>query len=100
MDRAEQQLWAVLDERPDAGMADGAGEPPAAPPQAEQSEPLYAPRKTAERRCAVACSALGSMQRSAERLCAITGNQDERCVRAEERVAHASDRVHRSCPSC
>ncbi|MEM6787098.1 MAG: hypothetical protein AAF928_05470 [Myxococcota bacterium] len=50
--------------------------------------------------CPRACRALGSMKRSAARLCALTGRDDPRCVNVEERYARARARVQTRCPRC
>jgi hypothetical protein len=50
--------------------------------------------------CQSACSALGSMQRSAAHLCGLTGEADSRCEAAKARVTRAGDRVRNSCPAC
>lgn len=50
--------------------------------------------------CAVACNALSSMVRSAERLCQLSGENDGRCDDARARVRGASARVRSSCPRC
>jgi hypothetical protein len=49
--------------------------------------------------CSIACRALGSMERSAARLCELAGD-GERCDAAKARVKSASDRVHGACPGC
>ena len=51
-------------------------------------------------RCEVACEALTAMLRAVDRLCDLTGQGDERCVNARERVNRASARVTEVCPSC
>lgn len=53
--------------------------------------------------CAVACRALASMRRSAERLCGLaTGAPAEamRCDDARTRVTRAEGRVKQRCPAC
>jgi hypothetical protein len=48
--------------------------------------------------CDMACRALSSMRRSAERICAIAGAEDQRCSRARGRVAAAEERIrHAGC---
>ena len=91
--RAESQVLAALG--PNHG-ADGQPPPPAQP-RAEREEAYGA---TAGDRCRVACRALASMQRAASRLCSIAGEDDARCHRADRRVSHATDLVHRSCSTC
>jgi len=51
-------------------------------------------------RCAIACRALGSMQRSADRLCSLTGEEDDRCESVRQRVERARELVYRVCSSC
>lgn len=48
--------------------------------------------------CAVACQALGSMRRSADRLCGL--EQGPRCAGARGKVREAEERVRVACPSC
>lgn len=43
--------------------------------------------------CDMACRALGSMRRSAERLCVLAGTDHPRCQQASTRVATAQERV-------
>ncbi len=69
-----------------------AAEAPASAPESE-SEPV-------ENACDLACRAFGSMQRSADRICAIAGEGDARCRRARERVADASARISSARCTC
>jgi MYXO-CTERM domain-containing protein len=48
--------------------------------------------------CALACRALESMRRSAERLCQL--DPGDRCARARSKVDAATTRVRTSCPTC
>lgn len=48
--------------------------------------------------CALACKALESMRRSADRLCQL--DPGDRCARAKQKVEGASARVKASCPAC
>jgi hypothetical protein len=50
--------------------------------------------------CDVACRALASMQRAAEHLCELSGEDDERCSGARTRVRSATERVREACPAC
>lgn len=50
--------------------------------------------------CAMACSALESMERAARHLCNLTGEGDARCDSARARVAGATERVRASCSGC
>src|SRR5689334_15517917 len=48
--------------------------------------------------CPIACTALVSMQRAADRLCAL--DPGPRCAAARGRVREATRRVREECPSC
>jgi len=48
--------------------------------------------------CAVACQALGSMHRAADRLCGL--DPGPRCSGARAKVADAENRVRAACPDC
>jgi MYXO-CTERM domain-containing protein len=48
--------------------------------------------------CALACRALESMRRSADRLCQL--DPGDRCSRAKQKVDSASARVRAACPTC
>jgi hypothetical protein len=50
--------------------------------------------------CSRACRALASMERSANRLCELTSEEDERCEGARRRLGSAQELVRRSCPAC
>jgi hypothetical protein len=50
------------------------------------------------RSCVVACEALGSMARAADRLCAL--EPGPRCDEARARVSDAQRRVQEACPEC
>jgi len=50
--------------------------------------------------CSSACSALGSLERAAEHVCALTSAADPRCTGARARTASAAARVRAACPSC
>jgi hypothetical protein len=119
LDRAEDELLAALGERleseqaqqgyppPQPGQAAPTYAQPAPPPPPAEPEALAAEGGDADglgdapsSRCTVACRALGSMDRAAERLCELSGEEDDRCVAARERVAIAHDRVEASCPTC
>ena len=65
---------------------------------ADATRPKAAPM--AADRCSRACRALGSMRRSADRLCELTGRDDPRCQNVEQRLVRARDTVARSCPGC
>lgn len=105
LDAAEQQLRQWL------SPPDGYAQPPATGPQPpgtasgldHPAPPLPAPAPeglSTGDRCSIACRALASMSRAAERLCELTGEDDDRCVSARTRVAAAEELVYRSCPSC
>lgn len=118
LERAEGELLAALGDRPESELAEQQGYPQAQPGQAaptyaQPAPPPAEPEAPAEEagdadgvgdeassRCAVACRALASMERAAERLCELSGEDDERCVQARERFAAALDRVEASCSEC
>ena len=50
--------------------------------------------------CEIACKALASMRRSADRICELAGSADARCVNARRRVDEATARVARASCSC
>jgi hypothetical protein len=80
-----------------------ANTPAPSPPRTSESKTPTSrsmSKKKALSRCHRACKALGSMQRSAARLCELTGSEDERCASVSRRVEQAEDMVRRSCPEC
>jgi hypothetical protein len=76
------------DDRPAESHAAAA---PASPP---------APEPGSGSACDLACQALSSMRRSAERICSIAGESDPRCARARARVEDAVGRVSRASCAC
>lgn len=52
--------------------------------------------------CGKACKALGSMERSMDRICELTGPEDpeKRCQNAKEKAKAARERVEKHCPDC
>lgn len=54
------------------------------------------------RECKQACKALGSMERSRDRICELNGPDDpgERCEKAKERVESSRESLRRRCGSC
>lgn len=80
------------------GDDDGERDPAPGPPATHQ-ERRYEPSSKAAR-CDRACAALGSMQRSAARLCELTGDDDARCQSVRVRVESAEELVRRFCPAC
>jgi hypothetical protein len=52
--------------------------------------------------CGKACKALGSMERSMDRICELTGPEDpeKRCQSAREKAKAARERVEKHCPDC
>jgi hypothetical protein len=50
--------------------------------------------------CSTACTALASMERAADHLCGLAGDEDARCQGARTRVKDAGARVHAACPAC
>jgi hypothetical protein len=83
-----------------AGLGTPASEPegktgetgPGAKPSAAQ------PRRQAP--CDVACRALESMKRSAERICELTDQADARCTGADARVRRGTEQVTRAGCAC
>jgi hypothetical protein len=109
-DDAEEQLLALgldeqgLDEKSQVSSGDDAdaGEG-VAPPEAAPVGGATAPRRMASSprdRCDIACRALGSMRRSADRLCQLTSEDDERCGNVRGRVERATTIVESVCPDC
>jgi hypothetical protein len=113
--RDEEARGESKAEKPKSSAASGGGEyaqpPPAAAPrparkraddrpadaaEAAPAAPTTAPEPESEpvgSACDLACRAFGSMQRSADRICSIAGENDQRCRRARERVADANARI-------
>jgi hypothetical protein len=84
---------AAKPKKSDARPADGAG--------AAAPAPLpTAPAPDTGSACDLACQALSSMRRSADRICAIAGESDPRCARARARVEDAVGRVSRASCAC
>jgi hypothetical protein len=70
---------------------------PSSPP-----DPAEAPVRTGKvgSPCDMACRALSSMRRSAERICELAGPSDERCARARSRVSAAEERIRQAHCEC
>jgi hypothetical protein len=110
-DQTEQQLkWALDNDEPYpfARPPTTAGVPPTAtnpPPPPDSSARPYTngdarsvyPRNT---RCYVACRALESMQRAAQHICELAGDQDDRCEDVRQRVERARSLVYLVCSEC
>lgn len=117
MDRAEADLAQALGDPPGAasstapngdtpapglGPAGAAPTTPAAPAQPQL--PMAPPKAEAKSNedeagsCNIAKRALGSLQRSAEHLCGLTGESDPRCDTARGRAQRAAARVGAACP--
>jgi hypothetical protein len=91
--------------QPPPGQPAPAPPPEPAEPQAGGQEPSLDREEEArayspESPCQVACRALASMERAALRLCELSGQDDARCVRAQERLDQAQVRVESSCSTC
>jgi hypothetical protein len=67
------------------------------PPKASE-EAATTPRGPAP--CETACRAVGSMRRSAERICELTDQADSRCTGARQRVTRAEQQVERAGCAC
>ena len=66
-------------------------------PPASPAPPTEEVRETSPReRCRTACRALGSMQRSAERICSLVGEGHEKCTWARGQVKDARGRVEQA----
>lgn len=85
----EEQKPAEPSAEPEASSA------PATPAPTEETREL-SPRE----RCKTACRALGSMERSAERICALVGEEHEKCVWARSQVKGARGRVEQAGCTC
>ncbi len=69
--------------------------------QAEQAlEQALSELSTAGTDCERVCKALGSMRRSATRICALDGAGGPRCERAQSKLDAAEERVRGSCGGC
>jgi len=104
LDRAEAELERIL-----GGERDYATPPTATPADPETTSvdsggESGRPAKRADALgggpCHAACRALASMRRSADRLCAISGDDEPRCGDARGRVERAEERVSAHCPAC
>jgi hypothetical protein len=113
LDESEAELLGALGPAPDpTATPGGAGADAAAPAQeprplakaetvAAGSPPVVEEEGDVARDpCAIACRALSSMQRAAQHLCGLTGEQDSRCGSARARAASAAQRVREACPRC
>jgi hypothetical protein len=97
-----------LETQTDAGQAETKVEPgaestsasPPAPPPAEPAPAEEARDSSVRDRCKTACRALGSMERSAERICALVGQEHEKCAWARTQVKDARGRVEQAGCSC
>lgn len=101
LDAAEAQLldevaFSVRSEATDEDAEDGDSEP-----RNTTSSPKAQPAsRPPQGRCSRACAALASMVRAADRLCQMTGEEDDRCRSARRRVASGRRIVERHCPAC
>lgn len=103
LDEAEAQLLDEVafsvrsdDAENDQAVVD-APEPPT--DAAEQPEATSVHRRP-RGRCSRACAALASMVRAADRLCQMTGEEEDRCQSARRRVEAGRRIVERHCPTC
>ncbi len=94
-EQAEQALAASFDGAGEQERGDDAFDQPGARPA--QPAPMGVGGAD---RCTRACDALGSMRRSAARLCDLTGEDDPRCDSVAGRVSAAVERVRAACPAC
>jgi hypothetical protein len=54
----------------------------------------------ASSQCVRSCKALGSMRRAVDRLCELTGDDDERCENAQTRLEASEQKVRDAGCSC
>ncbi len=73
-------------------------DPKARPTNGDDGEEIFALDK--QNRCSVACKAFASMKRSADNVCEMTSEDDERCEGLRDRVERARRVVKASCPAC
>jgi len=98
LDRAEAEVERAL-----GGEGDYATPPTPAAPVTTDGAPgpvAKRPEVLGGDPCHTACRALASMRRAADRLCAISGDEPERCGDARGRVERAEERVSARCPAC
>ncbi len=82
------------------------GEVPAAPsppppaPESAATDARDEEEPSPRQRCETACRALGSMKRTADRICEIVGDTHEKCTWARGRVSDATERVERAGCEC
>ncbi len=73
---------------------------PAVPERDKDAEATDRPVGVRGSPCDLACRALKSMERSAQRICAIAGDSSERCQKARRTVARANERVREAGCQC
>ena len=103
LESSRSKTEAADDSKEDTDEAGGSAKPKKAAPAEEpaaEAAPLREEAPVSESPCERVCRALGSMRRSSERICLITGADDARCTRARERVKAAKDRVSKAGCSC
>jgi hypothetical protein len=97
---SERELQALLLAKSDEAEGrddDGAGTATAEPPPPGVSQRARSSRR---QRCTRVCGALASMERSARKLCELTGDDDPRCQGVSTRVEAARKLVEEGCPAC
>lgn len=102
LDAAEAQL---LDEVAFSVQSEAGGQEDDVPNAGTSVDAATSPKATAvsrqpRGRCTRACAALASMVRAADHLCALTGEDEDRCRSARRRVEAGRRIVERHCPSC
>ena len=106
LDRGEWRITELFGPPPgvrsDASPPTDSGTPAAsASPVAPNSAPAPTELSGGESKpgdaCAVACSALQSMDRAARHICEMSGPDEPRCSSARDRVKNANDRVAAHC---
>ncbi|MCA9631846.1 MAG: hypothetical protein KC766_29535 [Myxococcales bacterium] len=82
------------------GGGGGSAEEPEEPDADKNTEPRDEPAGMRGSPCDLACRALHSMERSAERICALAGESSARCIKAKRMVQRASERVREAGCQC
>jgi hypothetical protein len=107
-DQAERELAALFPGDAEGSVASGDDDKPAPATAIPEDDAPKPSKKNGETsladessgRCVHACRALRSMERSAARLCDLTGQDDARCEDVSRRSSEARERVVRACSRC
>ncbi len=98
-DRSERELAELFD-RGSIGPGRASGARPESPQVASDDDGEEVSAVQQKSRCTVACRALSSMVRSAQRVCNMTGEDDPRCASLRVRIKRAKSVVYARCPAC